>query len=814
MLRKLFRGRDRLASPDAQVRREAVLALDAAAAASCRDALAELLGSDPDRGVRLACIERLDSIDALATVLDDDTVADAAARRIVTLARSRGSEPPGHPRLLALGLLDASADERASRLARIDDPEQLAVLALKTRGELRDAILAHPAMQRLAALTLLEKRSRGTDKSLNRVAREALERIRRAQQHAESARRRATELAEALARPVALRDRAGFERARSLYEAFEAAVAAHEQARQALLAHGETLPDLAALRGRVRPPQPPPVEPAAAISQDAVPAPVVPAEVRAAEPPVAAPEDSAQAVAALRRRAEHEAREAARREAATRVRNALDALEAALEGGSVSHATAHLTEARKHLEGLAGPPPRELAARLKRLSAALAELRDWQTFATTPKREALCAAVQALTDHPIAPGDQAARLKSLRQEWQTLGPITSARDARLAERFNALAERAFEPCRQWFAEQAELRRRNLESRERLCNELDRYVSGTDWARADMRAAEQIMRTARAEWRRCQPVERGPGRAVEARFEALQQTLHERIRTEWERNVRAKTAIVAEAEALASGASDVELQIREVKALQQRWRAVGITPRGKDRELWTAFRRACDAVFTSREAARAAHRTGLDEVAARCSAALDAFETELAATRPESATDAQTRVLRDRLAGLDGLPPALRQPLAGRRRDLLARHQALLESKTALARRGRLEALRRWDEAVTEAETARRASGGTEALDLPDPCFAPRATRVRADVPLDALRRLTLRAEQAAGIASPPEDAALRLEVQVERLRAGFAGGRRDDPLELAESWCALGPKDAAVDALRMRFFAAVGRLAD
>jgi HEAT repeat protein len=73
MLRRLFRGRDRLADADPKVRREAVLALDAAGARAQAGQLARLLADDPDRSVRLAVIERLDSVD----------VPEARARRRV-----------------------------------------------------------------------------------------------------------------------------------------------------------------------------------------------------------------------------------------------------------------------------------------------------------------------------------------------------------------------------------------------------------------------------------------------------------------------------------------------------------------------------------------------------------------------------------------------------------------------------------------------------------------------------------------------------------------------------------------------------------
>ena len=131
---------------------------------------------------------------------------------------------------------------------------------------------------------------------------------------------------------------------------------------------------------------------------------------------------------------------------------------------------------------------------------------------------------------------------------------------------------------------------------------------------------------------------------------------------------------------------------------------------------------------------------------------------------------------------------------------------------AIAYRDRIDTLRRWDETFSLAEAALRLGGEAGPAELPDPCFAGRAGRHDEPVPIDDLRRLTLRAEQLAGIAPPPEDQPLRLQVQVERLRAGLSGALVDDPLQLAESWCAIGPKDTAAAPLRNRFFTAIGTL--
>jgi len=838
MLHRFFKNRDRLNDPDPRIRREAVLTLDAGQARGRVDTLVELLLADPDRGVRLAVIERLETPEPLAQVLNDEIVGDAAARRIVHLARSRGAALPAHPRVRTLALLDAAPAEQQQLLAAETDPEQLTALALKDRGSLRSAVLQHPVMQTGAALALLEKRSRGSDKSLNRHAREALDMLKRLQQQAAGAASRAAELAESLSRTASGSDRTAYDRAMHLYRECTAALAIHATTRDALAGFGESIPDLESVRARLRPPEPPraappePTPPAVDTAELAAPPPVSAVSTDTDPPtattpvtntPEAAPPavptadpvaeiDPAHTAAAPApdpaERAARQAAAAAQRAAAEAIESLLDAAETALEGGSSSTARPPLGEARQRLDALGNAAPRNSSRRLARLSARLAELRDWQTFATGPKREALCAALQVLVDQPLPPPDQAQRLKSLRADWRELGPVANASDARLADRFNALAEQAFEPCRAYFAEQAELRERNLAERARICTQLADYLQSTDWHRADMKAAEQILRTARDAWRGCQPVDRRAAREVDARFESLQEDLHHRIKAHWERNAAAKQALVDAALALCSDDGEIDSRINQAKGLQQQWKAIGpVQPRPRDQALWSAFRSACDNLFTARDAVRESGAAEARLLAAQCAAALDAFETTLGELTPTSASPAQARALREQMRDLDALPAQARQPLAQRRDELLKRHWRLLEAQSVSAQRARLEALEHADREFSAAEAAH--ADGAPAPAVPERCFEPRLARAGGPVPFDTLRRLTLRAEQAAGIAPPPEDESLRLEIQVERLRAGMSRSDADDPLQLAEHWCGMGPKDAGVDGLRKRFFTAL-----
>lgn len=940
MLRRLFKGRHPLTHPDAGVRRAAIRELDDTAAAGLTDELTRLVREDPDPEVRLACLVHVRDRALLESVLDDPLLGETAAQRLQALAP--GSEPVQGMAAHAQ-LADLPAAEAAVRLRAISDVDELVNLVLETRGELRQLALDHPLLRRAPALTKLEKRSRGHDKSINRHARSRLDHYKRLLGDAEAHRSRAQELSAALGRHPPVQDRAWRERQHQLHARLEACIDEYRHLRDQLSELGESLADLEDLRND--PETLPLLEPAGDHGQpqnpggtDGSPAgetaggasrtggedpfealvqgfreldqaltagrpfaelaaqrqaltdrwltaadhqppgetqhqvfeavshrfreladamerldqaqvPALPGEPLEIGPPddIAAHRALWEAVSERRgtlkrleqirrqvrwpRWAPPTAEYAALLDAAedlreqlgradtvlndelTRLEELISSLSVAIDEGSFNHAQGLLTRARALHDALPAPAVRSAGKGLGKQAARLAELKDWQTFATSPKRESLVQSMAALAADPLEPRSQADRIKALRREWQALGPITQAADGRLADRFNAEAEKAFEPCRAYFAQQAEQRKANLEERRRICDQLERYLEDTDWSDADMKAAERIMRAARDEWRRFHPVDRNPGKSVEARFERLQDRLHDLVKAEWERNLKAKEDIVAEAEALTAAELAIQEKVAAAKRLQRRWREVGITPRRPDQRLWRAFRAACDDVFSARDQSRDAADAALSELETRMTARLETFEAELTDRDPRSASEAELKTFRQETADVDRLPQDRRRSLAERRSRLVARYNGLLDEQRRSSRREALAELARWDACAAAAEIVRGQGGDAPIPDAPAGAEHLREARLACeggDVPREAARRLAVKAELAAGRESPPEDEPLRLEIQVERLQAGLSGtARAEDPQALAEDWCRLGPKDDELAPLRDRLFAAL-----
>jgi hypothetical protein len=519
-----------------------------------------------------------------------------------------------------------------------------------------------------------------------------------------------------------------------------------------------------------------------------------------------------------------------------RLRELIDKLSTEVDGGHLANAVSLEGDGKRLLKSLPAGSAKRVQQEFNALSVRVLELKDWRTFATHPKREELCREIETLAETPMEAPLQAARIKQLREEWKELGQATNHHDRKLLDRFNRAAERAFEPCRTYFEEQAQRRKFNLEQRIAICEQLETYLTRTDWSKPDWRAAENIQRVARNEWRNFHPVDRSPGRKVEVRFEKLTEQLHEKIKSEWDRNVAAKQAIIDEAAALQASGQEPRDIANQLKGLQKRWQQIGITPRRVDQRLWQSFRTICDQVFGSRDEARAVRQQTLESSTARAAAICDELQHAIEDTTADTASLEALRAFSDRFHGIADLPRDAARRLDARFRDLERAYRALLREGE---RRSVLTTVREYaelDELLTEVEqdviagaiadadslTMRLSPLKDAERDVGD-TFADRvaalergladggrALAAAVDAAGHRRRDLAIEMEIVAGVDTIADDAQQRLALQVARLNQGMRtrGQLVEDPIEIARRFCSTGPAGAGAARLRDRFFRA------
>ncbi|MDO6562914.1 DUF349 domain-containing protein [Amphritea sp. 1_MG-2023] len=272
----------------------------------------------------------------------------------------------------------------------------------------------------------------------------------------------------------------------------------------------------------------------------------------------------------------------------------LNQLEQQIDAGQIKHACQLAQTAESQLENMSGAP-KSLQQRYKGLQAQLHELKNWQGFAVSSKKEALCEAMEALIDsHTDAPR-LAKQIHALQQQWKSLDSDDPVHSHKVWQRFKAASDQAYAPCEHYFRQQKQQRTENLEKRKQLVNDLNQFLQQLDWQQPDWSLIEQVSRTAKREWKTYAPVDRTPGRQVQTDFNALLKQIDQQIAAHRDQVANEKKALLAQAQQLLTE-DDLPTAATEIRALQKRWKLAGNTFHSLERELWPEFRKACNQVF--------------------------------------------------------------------------------------------------------------------------------------------------------------------------------------------------------------------------
>ena len=152
--------------------------------------------------------------------------------------------------------------------------------------------------------------------------------------------------------------------------------------------------------------------------------------------------------------------------------------------------------------------------------------------------------------------ETAERLKSLQQEWKTIGPASPKTERELWRRFKEACDHFFSRRKQFFEDQDQLRHENLKRKERLCLSLEALArlilpEGAIENEQTDDAAEQL------------------SIALELKETVL---VPGNPKTTWDR------------------------AMRMVRDIQNQWKTIGPVPGDRDADMWKRFRGAADVFF--------------------------------------------------------------------------------------------------------------------------------------------------------------------------------------------------------------------------
>lgn len=481
------------------------------------------------------------------------------------------------------------------------------------------------------------------------------------------------------------------------------------------------------------------------------------------------------------------------------LKGVLDGIETALQEGHINQAAKKFKNAQGKLDALDRKTAQQYEGRLILLQKRLQEMRDWQSFVALPKKQELCNKMEQLAARDMPPPERAAAIHELQEQWRSIKGGHHADEQKLWDQFKQAADKAYEPCKAYFDQQKSLRAENLKQRENICKELEVYCQTYHWDKADWRAVDKIIETAKQEFHRFSPVDHKQLAAIKLRFDAALKPIIEKLRLEQKRNEALKTQLVEQAKTLLEQA-DTHAAIESAKKLQQQWKQIGITRPYEDNRIWQQFRKACDAIFSRRNAEKEQAQENLKQEIARAESLCKQIETlaSLPDDELQKSHDAYA-TLRKEFLGITSLSKEKQQNLFRHFYKACDHYQHRVSGiKDRKQQAGRLEAFRR-------AQLCEQLESGADATGI-------EAQWNQAGLPADIAPALENRYQQALKIArgeakadyvanekqrrlilvrleilnnreTPAEDKALRMEFQLKQLSAGLGKKPLDNKLE-------------------------------
>ncbi|MBU2863627.1 DUF349 domain-containing protein [Reinekea forsetii] len=482
------------------------------------------------------------------------------------------------------------------------------------------------------------------------------------------------------------------------------------------------------------------------------------------------------------------------------IRGQIRRCQSAIEEGSIRRASGLYQGVEEKIAGFDFSHHAGLKKLLDETTEALEKLRDWQSYAVLPKKEALIKKMGALVQQSVPPEERAKSIRDMQEEWKLLSRGLQNRQQDLWESFHELAQQAYEPCKEYYAEQRHLREVNLEKRKEVVEQLSKYSAMIDWSSPDLKEIDRVLQAARNDWRHYSPVDRAASKNVQKQFDTLHQGLFNQLVKEQSVFKEQKQAIIDKAKSLLD-LDDVKKATGEAKKLQQEWKKAGVVSRKDEQKLWKEFREVCDALFAKRDEQSVQFKAELETNREQAEAVLTSLEGLIHSETPE-ADQSVFENLKSEYEQLGTLPKEHYPALNKRFKAACEAFNAVANSAKRASADAHWQAIIKWVKAARfDNLSAETLAEQWQAIKVPSPAKGLFEVQNQWQNPVDefnqaVMHEKTLDIEILVGAESPAEDAQMRMNLQVRKLSDGL--GQQITPALVHQSvveWLTIGSVD-------------------
>ncbi len=236
-------------------------------------------------------------------------------------------------------------------------------------------------------------------------------------------------------------------------------------------------------------------------------------------------------------------------------------------------------------------PTRSLQSKYDELAEKVSELKDWQSYVATPKKPELLTQVEDLiADTTLMPPDRANKIKQLRQEWNSLGRLNTDDDDKLNLTFDEQLEKAFLPCREYYAALEVERNQNAENARSIIKDVEVLMQEDD-----VTVLAKALPALTSKFRKIRILNHSDKNALNKSFNEISSPLYDKLNSFYEDNRARKQKLIDKTTALINE-DDIQSAAAQAKQSQADWKNIGFAGKQHDNKLWQDFRDANDAIF--------------------------------------------------------------------------------------------------------------------------------------------------------------------------------------------------------------------------
>lgn len=437
------------------------------------------------------------------------------------------------------------------------------------------------------------------------------------------------------------------------------------------------------------------------------------------------------------------------------------------------------------LEQLTESQQKRVARDFDTIKTKVEDLADWQDYIATPRKQQLLEDIQELAEKPMEdPQEQAQKVKFIRQMWNSLGHSSDDKEAEVNEQFNSACEKAFETCRQFYAEKETTRATNLAAKEAVCEKLQQAQTLLQAEEVQYKEIESTLSRIRKEWKATGEVDREKVAEINKRYFDLLDPLQKALKDHHDNNATLKEKLVKTAEDLLESA-DVFDAASQLKDLQQKWRGIGFAGAKSDNKIWRKFREVNDKVFAKRDEVKSERMEQNQQRIDELSEQLEQIEQEILNTEQLSVLNKRLSELNSLSIELKGEPKSVQSKL-GSASDKLESLINTRKKELALAadREKYVTLFAQFEQVSKHAELDPEIESDNSWNSVLSGLRETADSNLRYD--------LTIQLEIVHGVESPVRDTDRRMELQMsllsDKLNAGEVAGHK----ELLKAWLSVG----------------------